>query len=69
MSNNPIKQVKEALNHIINITINIKLIDIAIIVYDDVAKILDKKDVNTITAGCGTNFMSAFKKIEELIKT
>ena len=67
MSGNPISQVKEALNHIINLTKNIKLIDLAIITYDNAANILDIKDVSSITAGGGTSFMSAFQKIDDLL--
>ena len=67
MSGNPISQVKQALTQIINLSQNINKFKLSIIAYDSTATEIDKKNINSLYAGGGTVFKSAFNKIQELL--
>ena len=76
MDGHPWSQVQTALYHIIGAAWNIDTAEISIIAYDSGAQILPKrsrpedarKDVERITAGGGTNFLSAFNAIDKILQ-
>lgn len=75
MSGNPWKQVQEALIHILSMAINNPHVKVAVIKYDSSAEVVkingNTADINriikSISAGGGTNFISAFEKIGEVL--
>jgi uncharacterized protein YegL len=75
MSGNPINQVKQALIHIVSMSNSNSNVKIQIIAYDSLATILNTnislantiQSINNIKADGGTNFMSAFEKIQNIL--
>eukprot|EP01084_Bolivina_argentea_P002249 4157_1 len=68
MSGSAWNQVKTALSHISGITNANKLIKTIFITYDSSAKIIQNyNDIQSMSAGGGTNFQSAFDKIKEIL--
>lgn len=72
MSGRPFAQCKDALTHIIKQTNNNPNIKTVLIAYESVANIINlnedaEQKIKNLNAGGGTNFMSCFEKIKEVI--
>jgi len=73
MQGKPWEQVEKALLHMIGVVKTNKLIDLKIITYASMATIIDtnkltSENIRQIFSSGGTNFMSAFQKIIELLR-